>query len=46
MLHIFHFDISGKLIKDEHSPNKPFKLLTLLIFHSDMSGKFFNDVHL
>ena len=37
-LFVFHFEISGNDINDEHSPNNDFILITLLVFHIEISG--------
>ena len=42
---VFHFEISGNDINDEHSQNKDFILITLLVFHFEISGISFNDEH-
>jgi len=43
---VFHFDISGKDINDEHPVNINSILVTLDVFHFDISGKDINDEHL
>ena len=42
---LFHFDISGKDIKDEHPSNIFNIYFKLLFFHLDISGKDVNDEH-
>ena len=44
-LNIFHFEISGKDIKEEQLKNKLFKPKTLFTFHFEISGNSFNDEH-
>ena len=36
---VFHFEISGKLVNDEHPKNNPFILIKLHVFHFEISGK-------
>ena len=43
---VFHLEISGKDVKDEHLKNKTLQLLTLLISHFEISGIEVNEVHL
>ena len=45
MFIVFHFDISGNDIIEEHSPSIPFKSTTFLVFHFDISGNDINDEH-
>ena len=42
---VFHFDISGKDINDEHPLNIPLKLVLIFVFHLEISGKDISDVH-
>ena len=42
MLIVFHFEISGKEIKNVHPSNKQPISLTFSIFHFEISGKYFN----
>jgi len=44
-LNIFHFEISGKEIKEEQLKNKLFKYITLFTFHFEISGNSFKDEH-
>ena len=44
-LNIFHFEISGKEMKEEQLKNKLFKLIILITFHFEISGNSFNDEH-
>ena len=44
-LNIFHFEISGKEIKEEQLKNNLCKSITLLKFHLEISGNSFNDEH-
>jgi hypothetical protein len=36
---VFHLDISGKLVNDEHPQNKYIIVEILLVFHLERSGK-------
>ena len=45
MKYIFHFEISGKDIKDEQSLNMQIISVTLLVFQFEISGKDDNDEH-
>ena len=45
VLFVFHFDISGKLIKEEHSENKPSIEIILFVSHFEISGKLNNLEH-
>ena len=38
-LEVFHFDISGKEVKDSQKENRLFILWTLEVFQLDISGK-------
>ena len=38
MLLVFHFEISGNLINDEHPLNKLLTFLKLIVFHFEISG--------
>ena len=42
---VFHFEISGNDINDEHPLNILLILETLFVFHFEISGYDFNDVH-
>ena len=42
---VFHLNLSGKYINDEHFKNIESIFFTLLIFHLDISGKDINDEH-
>ena len=42
---IFHFDISGNDINEEHPLKISWKLLTLQTFHFDISDNDINDEH-
>ena len=43
---VFHLDISGNDINDEHSKNNPLILFILFVFHLEISGKEIKDEHL
>ena len=43
---VFHLEIFGKFINDEHSAKIKLISLTFEIFHFDISGKDNNDEHL
>ena len=45
ILYVFHFEISGNLINEEHLLNIFFIFKTFFVFHFEMSGKYFNDEH-
>ena len=42
---VFHLEISGNVVKEEHLPNNPDNFLTLFMFHFEISGKDTNDLH-
>ena len=42
---MFHFDISGNEIKDEHDKNILSIFSTFLVFHFDISGIDLNEEH-
>ena len=46
MLLIFHFEISGNDLNEEHPENILLILLTFSVFHLDISGKEINDEQL
>ena len=45
ILFVFHLDISGKEIKDEHPENIPLISSILLVFHFDKSGNEIKEEH-
>ena len=42
---VFHFEISGKDVNDDHNLKIYIILVTLLVFHFEISGKDDNDEH-
>ena len=42
---VFHFEISGKDVNEEHLMNKPLIYSILSIFQTEISGNDFNEEH-